>query len=67
MSTGNHVRWLAAAWAAMICIALAATGEAALNFGRKSEVFTPSGQWEPYFVDGKGNSEPRPATSRAEQ
>jgi curli biogenesis system outer membrane secretion channel CsgG len=55
MSTGSHVRWLAMAWAAMICVALAATGEAALGFGRKSESFTPSGQWEPYFVDSRGN------------
>jgi curli biogenesis system outer membrane secretion channel CsgG len=55
MSTGGHVRWLAAVWTAMICITLAATGEAALGFGRKSEPFTPSGQGEPYISDSKGS------------
>ena len=55
MSTGGRVRWLAMVWAAMICITLAATGEAALGFGRKSETFTPSGQGEPYISDSKGN------------
>jgi curli biogenesis system outer membrane secretion channel CsgG len=55
MSTGGHVRWLATVWAAMICITLAATGEAALGFGRKSETFTPSGQGEPYISDNKGS------------
>jgi curli biogenesis system outer membrane secretion channel CsgG len=55
MSTGSHVRWLAAVWVALICVALAATGEAALGFGKKSDIFNPSGQWEPYFIDGRGN------------
>jgi curli biogenesis system outer membrane secretion channel CsgG len=55
MRTGSHVRWVAAVWVALICSALAATGEAALGFGKKSEGFTPSGQWAPYFIDGRGN------------
>lgn len=58
MKTGRGIRWLAAASAAMICIALNTPGEAALGFGKKSETFTPSGQGEPYFVDGRGNMKP---------
>lgn len=58
MKTGRGIRWLAAASTAMICIALNTPGEAALGFGKKSETFTPSGQGEPYFVDGRGNMKP---------
>lgn len=58
MNTGRGIRRLAAASTAMICIALNTPGEAALGFGKKSETFTPSGQGEPYFVDGRGNMKP---------
>ena len=43
---------------AVLWMALAVRGDAAMGFGKKSDTFTPSGQWEPYFVDNKGAMSP---------
>lgn len=55
MKNGSRIRRSTLVLAAVIGITLAVRGEA---FGKKSEAFAPSGQWEPYFMDSKGKMTP---------
>jgi curli biogenesis system outer membrane secretion channel CsgG len=58
VSNERCVRRLGLALALMVWISEATAGAGGLGFGRKAPTYTPSGQWEAFFVSNKGVASP---------